>query len=193
MAGRRLKMKPRSDFIKRLAQAPTLNAIEELIWNAFDERAKTVEISLEVNELEAVNRIVIRDDGQSLPYENAAEAFENLGSSNKTCRTLEKGEHLHGRRGEGRNKALSLGHNVEWRFTYLKDGKRFTYKVIGTAGREDPFYLTDQHDAADDEQVGCIVTISDIEKSHHRLLHDGARQEWPRSSPLFCYSIQTDG
>lgn len=98
MKGRRLKLKTRSDFVKRLAQAPMMSALEELIWNAFDERARNVNVSLTRNELQAIDLIEITDDGQSMPYEYAAEAFENLGSSNKVSRTLESGERLHGRK-----------------------------------------------------------------------------------------------
>jgi hypothetical protein len=116
-------------------------------------------------------------DGQSLPHEQAAAAFENLGNSNKISRTLETGERLHGRRGEGRHKSLSLGRNVEWRFTYAHDGRRSTYQIVGSAGREDPFFLTDPEPAADGEQVGCTVTISEIDKSLHRLLYPKARYE----------------
>jgi len=177
MRGRRLKLKTRPDFVKRLTQSPVMIALDELIWNAFDERARTVEISLDVNKLDAVDQIEIRDDGQSLAYDQAAGAFEYLGQSNKTSRTLESGERLHGRRGEGRHKALSLGNKVVWHFTYRKGQKAFAYKVIGTAGREDPFYLTPESLVTGDQTVGCTVTITDIQKSHHKLLYPSTRRE----------------
>lgn len=177
MRGRRLKLKARADFVKRLMQAPAMAALEELIWNAFDERACNVIVSLTKNDLEAVDKIEIVDDGQSLPFDRAAEAFENLGESNKLSRKLESGERLHGRRGEGRHKAFSLGASVEWQFTYEKDSKRFTYFIRGNAGREDPFFLTSESPASAGQQVGCRVTISKIKGSLHRLLYTSARRE----------------
>lgn len=116
MKGRRLKVKMRKDFIARLSQAPMMNSLEELIWNSFDERAQTVRVVLSPNKLDGVEKIEIQDDGQSLPYDRAAEAFENLGCSNKPGRTLATGEPLHGRKGVGRHKALSLGNHASMAF-----------------------------------------------------------------------------
>jgi Histidine kinase-, DNA gyrase B-, and HSP90-like ATPase len=176
MKGRRLKLKTRSDFVQRLTQAPMMGALEELIWNCFDERSHTVQVSLKVNELGGVDEIEIADDGQSLPYERAAEAFENLGCSNKVTRTLESGERLHGRKGEGRHKALSLGNCVTWHFTYNKTGQHFSYEIIGSAGREDPFFLTTEERVEKNNSVGCRVTITDIAKSLHALTQADARR-----------------
>ena len=61
MTGRRLKLKTRSDFVQRLTQAPIMTALEELIWNAFDERARKVEVSLKQNRLKAIDQIVITE------------------------------------------------------------------------------------------------------------------------------------
>lgn len=177
MAGRRLKLKTKSDFVTRLSEAPMLTALEELIWNAFDERAKTVLVSLVRNELDGVDRIEIRDDGCGLEYQSAAEAFENLGCSNKSARTLETGERLHGRKGEGRHKALSLGDHVVWQFTYDNRGKRFRYEINGTAGREDPFYLTEERAASVTDPTGCAVTITKIRRSLNQLMQPDARRE----------------
>ena len=177
MDGRRLKLKTRSDFVQRLTQSPILVALEELIWNSFDERAHTVRVSLKVSGLDAVDEIEILDDGQSLPYENAGEAFENLGRSNKVTRTLESGERLHGRKGEGRHKALSLGGCVTWHFTYKKHGKLFSYEIVGTSGREDPFFLTNEKPADNGARVGCRVTITQIAKSLYSLTQADARQQ----------------
>ena len=46
LKGRRLKLKAQKDFIDRLSQAPKLSALEELVWNAFDERARSVTVDL---------------------------------------------------------------------------------------------------------------------------------------------------
>ena len=115
--GRRLTVKAQPDFLDRLAQAPRLAALEELIWNAFDECAHNVSVEFTTNAMLGIDEIIIVDDGNSLKYERAAEAFENLGKSNKVGRSLETGERLHGRKGEGRYKALSLGNEVIWQFT----------------------------------------------------------------------------
>lgn len=163
--GRRLKLKAQRDFIDRLSQAPKLAALEELVWNSFDERARNVVVEMIVNPMGGVDKIMITDDGNSLRYEDAAAAFENLGKSNKVERSLESGERLHGRKGEGRHKALSLGNTVTWKFTFGGIRDRYCFEVIGSAHRQDPFFLTDKRPATRSDRVGCQVTITDIEKS----------------------------
>jgi hypothetical protein len=168
LKGRRLTLRAQKDFIDRLSQAPRLSALEELIWNAFDERARNVMVQFHINGMDGVDRIVIADDGQSLSYDCAPGAFENLGKSNKANRSLEEGERLHGRKGEGRHKAFSLGNTVTWFFTYPKNGLIYSYKIVGSAHRE----------PADPAQaVGCTVTITDIEKSLYALTTSEARHQ----------------
>ena len=177
LKGRRLKLKAQKDFIDRLSQAPKLSALEELVWNAFDERARNVAVDFELNGMNGIDTIKIVDNGQSLPYDHAPEAFENLGKSNKVNRSLEEGERLHGRKGEGRHKAFSLGNTVTWRFTYAKNGSRYSYQVVGSAHRENPFYLTVEEPAGPAESIGCTVTITDIEKSLYTLTTPDARHQ----------------
>lgn len=177
LKGRRLRLKAQKDFIERLSQAPKLSALEELIWNAFDERAKNVAVTFEVNRMGGVDKITIVDDGQSLAYDCAPEAFENLGKSNKVTRTLEQGERLHGRKGEGRHKAFSLGDTVTWRFVYAKNRTRYSYQVIGSAHRDNPFYLTEEQSVGLAEPIGCTVTITEIEKSLYTLTTPDARRQ----------------
>jgi hypothetical protein len=47
--GRCLRVKAQKDFIDRLSQAPKLAALEELVWNAFDERARNVAVTFDPN------------------------------------------------------------------------------------------------------------------------------------------------
>ena len=134
-------------------------------------------LTFEINGMDGVDTIKIVDDGQSLAYDSAPEAFENLGKSNKVTRTLEKGERLHGRKGEGRHKAFSLGNTVTWQFTYAKNRTRYSYKVIGSAHRDNPFFLTVEQPAGPAESIGCTVTITDIEKSLYTLTTSDARHQ----------------
>lgn len=171
MTGRRLKLVAREDFVRRLSQASANDAMEELIWNAFDENARSVAVELKEGELGRVEEITVIDDGDGLPYSRAAEAFQNLGQSNKVSRRLNTGESLHGQKGEGRHKALSLGSHVTWRFRYRRDEGHFSFDIEGTAGRPDPFYLTSEGPIDATEGAGCTVTISGIQKSRHSLLY----------------------
>ncbi|QDT42697.1 hypothetical protein Pan241w_27850 [Gimesia alba] len=170
MAGKRLKLEAKEDFVKRLCQASPLDAIEELIWNSFDENAKEVEVSFKLNQLDGIEEINIEDNGHSLSYLDAAEKFTNLGQSDKVNRRRSTGEHLHGRRGEGRHKALSIGEQVTWRFTYYKGKTLYVYEIIGTSNRSDPFYLCEEKKAPPGSFCGCLVTINKINKRLGSLL-----------------------
>jgi len=177
MGGRRLKPKVHADFLSRIMQANALEALEELIWNAFDERATQVEIQIDRNELQGVDGIKVVDNGTSLPFARAAEKFESLGNSDKVHRQLETGVRLHGRLGQGRHKALAIGNQCTWAFTYRKSkAGLFTYQVEGTAGRSDPFYLLDEHPAPRGGRHGCVVSIGQISRSHHNLLLEESRR-----------------
>src|SRR5262245_11285426 len=109
MAGHRIKLVLRPDFIRRLSNAGAIEALVELIWNSFDEDARTVEVRVTATKLDGVECIEIADDGNSRTPDTAEQAFSQLGGSDKRNRTLESGEALHGRHNQGRFKAFSLG------------------------------------------------------------------------------------
>lgn len=177
MAGRRLHPKLFPDFVARITNASPLDALEELIWNAFDELATRVEIRVKRNRLGGVDEILVTDNGTSLSYADAPAKFESLGNSDKQSRQLETGAKLHGRLGQGRHKALSLGAACEWTFTYAKrHGHLSTYRIEGTAGRSDPFYLHAESAAAPGIERGCSVRITQISRSLHFLITPDARR-----------------
>lgn len=177
MTGERLSTRPCSDFITRLAQSPPMPAIEELIWNAFDENARNVNVDVEFNALGGASKITICDDGRGMSHANARSAFGDLGNSSKKNRKLDSGFQLHGSKGEGRLKALSLGGSVTWTFTYAESQRRYRFEITGTAGREDPFYLTSKEEVAEDTPCGCTVVIREITRSLAVLRSDDALRE----------------
>ena len=176
--GRRLKLTPQADFIQRMAQASPIDAVEELIWNGLDERAKSVTVQLKKTALDDIKEVTITDNGNSLPFEHAEEAFSSLGNSRKQNRVLEHGQTQHGRLGQGRHKAFSLGQQVIWKFTYQRQsGEKYCYSVEGTAGVNEPFYLTDEVSAKADAAIGCVVTIKKITRKLITLLHPKTHRE----------------
>lgn len=88
----------------------------ELVWNAFDEDAKTVTISVDYNELSALALIHVEDDGTGMNRQRAERAFSRVGDSWKLMpgTKSESGRPVHGRHGRGRYAAFSLGAAVNW-------------------------------------------------------------------------------
>ncbi len=176
--GRQLPLIPRSDFIQRLSQSSPIDAIEELIWNGLDEAATTVVVSFELSPIKGVDKISIEDNGKGLEFLHADDAFGGLGSSRKRTRHAEAGILVHGRLGQGRHKAFSIGAKVVWEFVYLNEMKeKFRFKIEGTAGQDKPFYLHDEARVSDSIPTGCKVTITGIQKPLTKLLDKTSHSE----------------
>ena len=83
----------------------------ELIWNGFDEDATEVNISVTRNDLQAVDSVVIEDNGRGIGLMAASREFARVGDSWKARpgTTSEGGRPVHGRLGRGRYAAFSIG------------------------------------------------------------------------------------
>ena len=55
--GKRLKPRIQADHVERIGNASPLDAVEELIYNAFDEKATSVEVILKHGELRWWDRL----------------------------------------------------------------------------------------------------------------------------------------
>src|SRR6202030_78886 len=108
-----------------------VQAIAELIWNAVDADATAVNIEFEPDGIGGISKIVVADNGDGIPREEAPQLFKNLGGSWKAQRlgTRRLNRMLHGREGRGRFKAFALGGVVDWRIIYEKGGAPFRYDV----------------------------------------------------------------
>src|SRR5665647_1889931 len=90
--------------------APT--GLCELIWNAFDEDAENVEVSIEYTPMQAIDHVLISDDGNGMSMDAAMRGFLNVGDSWKAMpgTTSEvKKRPVHGKYGRGRYTAFSIG------------------------------------------------------------------------------------
>ncbi|WP_345345192.1 ATP-binding protein [Rhodococcus olei] len=92
----------------------------ELTWNAFDEDAKRVTISIEDNEMGSLDQVVVEDDGTGMDVMTVTREFAKVGDSSKATIHGSKsngGRPVHGRLGRGRYSAFSIGHSVTWEST----------------------------------------------------------------------------
>ncbi|WP_375385780.1 ATP-binding protein [uncultured Microbacterium sp.] len=88
----------------------------ELVWNAFDEDAKLVTISVERGPLGGIEGVRVVDDGKGMNRERAESAFSHVGDSWKLApgTTSANGRPVHGKYGRGRYAAFSIGSLVRW-------------------------------------------------------------------------------
>lgn len=146
------------DHIELIAKAKPLNAIAELIWNAYDADATEVRVDFEEGDITKLGLIRVTDNGTGIPYDHALEFFKNIGGSwKRTKRRTNAGRPIHGLKGQGRIKAFALGTNVVWHSSC--EGKY--YSIRGNNNNLKKFELSDLAPATD---RGCTVEITDILK-----------------------------
>ncbi len=70
------------DHVLRLArrQDPR-GAVAEMIWNALDAEASVVEVEIQANDIEGVDRVIVRDNGHGMPAASCGSYFGDLGGS----------------------------------------------------------------------------------------------------------------
>jgi len=97
----------------------SFDGLTQIIYNSLDANASEVEIFITENEISGIETIKVVDNGIGIPApdkKNPKDPFLNLGFSNKSISDQNIfGRNIHGKAGEGRFKAYTLGHNLEWK------------------------------------------------------------------------------
>lgn len=166
------------DFLERQAKAKPVQAIAELVWNGLDADAARVDVELEYGEL-GMTKIVVRDNGLGIPYDEAPKLFTRLGGSWKKPggHTKTKNRMLHGYEGRGRFKVFTLGRVADWRVTYKTEGgelRRYGIAMLEDNIRE--VRVTDEEIAASGP-TGVEITVTELHREYRSLDPDNAVQE----------------
>ena len=164
------------DFLESLTNAKPLDGLAEMIWNGFDADASHVQVFLEINGMDGIESIKVRDYGYGIDREKVENYFGNLGESWKKAQYRQNGRALHGKNGKGRFKAFSLGERIEWFTSYKHDGKTYSYKIKGSAQTLDDFDISDPVESKP-SAIGTEVTIYNLRKDFRSLRQDSAPQE----------------
>lgn len=164
------------DFLETLTNAKPLDALAEIIWNGFDAEANHVQVFFELNEMDAIESIKVRDYGYGIDREKVERYFGNLGDSWKKAQHRQNGRALHGKNGRGRFKAFGLGDLIEWDTSYKHDGKIYSYRIKGSSQTLDDFDISDPVESKS-SIVGTEVLIYNVKKDFRSLKHDSAPQE----------------
>jgi hypothetical protein len=181
----RVTVQVRRDHLERLAGVNPIEGIAELVWNSLDADARKVEIRLVQNNLLGIEVVEVIDDGGGIPYSDVESAFRNLGNSLKKHKFLTNGNrHIHGKRGQGRFRAFSIGNHIEWDTRSKLNGGVEGHVIIGDQSQLGTFVTSDKPTILKGGTVGTRVTITDIlpnaeaaltsEKSRLRLTEEFA-------------------
>ena len=179
MANHSYSVEVQSDFLEKITRAKPIQALAEFIWNSLDADASTVDVNIEQNELGAMSKIIVRDNGTGMEYEMAPELFKSLGGSWKRsgATTKKEGRYLHGQDGRGRFKAFALGRIAEWDVTYRKGKAVSAFTVTMTVANMKEVVISDEEDAVAEKRPGVTLTISEMHKDYRSLTSAAGLQE----------------
>lgn len=157
------------DFINRTLTGRPVQALTELVWNAFDADAENVYVKLNHNEL-GLESVEVIDDGSGIDRSKLTDFFKSLGVSWKKSKILtDSGRYLHGKLGQGRLKAFVVGRSVEWITTFKNSVGQFeSYSISGLADNPKKFPFTDSTEVSSGK-TGTKVVIREFKKQHSEL------------------------
>lgn len=159
----RLRVELDKTFLERLRTSPR-KGVSELVWNALDADAETIQVEFDVNEVGGVTAITVTDDGHGMTTEEASEAFRRLGGSWKatTDATRTKRRALHGREGRGRFLAAKIAGRARWTsIARCTDGEN--HKTIVEIYRRSLDDVDIRGEGTTHEPSGTVVVLSDFD------------------------------
>lgn len=185
------------DFLQRISSTGPVKALAELIWNGLDSGSPSVEVEFTKNRIGEIDEIRVIDKGEGIPHDEAPTLFGKLGDSWKKQIGRKYGRALHGKNGQGRLHAFSLGNQVVWHTCYSKNGNVFGYKLSGEVGGLTRMRATSPKHANSSE-TGTMVVVNAINASLGALTSDHAHTEFtqlfaPYLSQYPNVTIRIDG
>lgn len=167
------------DHVLRLAKRKDpRGAVAEMVWNALDAEASLVEVDIQANDIEGVDRVIVRDNGHGMPAASCRTYFGDLGGSWKASAKVSPNlrRPMHGRSGQGRLRAYALGQLIRWSSVAdsLTGGRE---KTVITADASSPtdFAITGPHPTQ--EPTGTIFD-SRLPAENADRLNDDSTATW---------------
>lgn len=147
--------------IRQYSKKPAVAAVTELIWNALDANATEVSVDLERTESGAIERISVVDNGDGFDLDVAKLAFGEYGDTWKAKRTKTVGDKriLHGKKGEGRLFAFSLGDEVTWQSRAVSGGEVRVTRVASHLSNPQKWDIDDLGEIDRSIGTGTVVSI----------------------------------
>lgn len=112
-----LELETSDDLIGRLAyEGDPVRALVELIWNAIDAEATSVEVTFERSDMDAIIGVSVDDNGHGISSDEVKTTFGRIGDSwkRRSARSKNQKRALHGQFGQGRLRVFALGSRVRW-------------------------------------------------------------------------------
>lgn len=176
------KIAAADDHLKRMVgnTKPVLG-LAELVWNAVDANATAVQITVKRTVADAVDEVIVVDDGHGFSAAEVKDLFGEVGGSWKfhapNHKTRDGARILHGQKGEGRWKAFAMGDRVVWEsVTASGDGDpNQLVRVVMSQRSLDEYDWTGPSDT--ERPVGTTVTVIAGMKQPNTLLTENAQHD----------------
>lgn len=154
------KVKLTSEGLKNsLKHYDIKDSIVEYVWNGFDANAKKIDIVTEKNELDAITKISIKDDGFGIDYNELENKFGPAYVSEKKGKTDAESLNIKGKKGVGRYSFYEIASSASWETTFKSaDSKNKTYIVNIKANDLVNYIPTEPKETS--SNTGTIVTLS---------------------------------
>ncbi|WP_282677197.1 ATP-binding protein [Serratia marcescens] len=173
------------DHLEDISAAKPIPAISEIIWNAFDSKSPSVKVLFYKDEnTNTIEKILIKDEGDGIPYDKAEILFGNLGESWKKEARKNGDRSLHGQYGRGRFRAFALGEQVIWRTSSISNGKFIGYSIKGHVNNIKRFEVSEAQDV-ESTAKGTSVEIFNLTKSVNSLCTETAKHAITKEYALF--------
>ncbi len=173
-----LKIKAADDHLKRMIGSKPGHGLAELVWNAVDANATNVDITVTRTAADAVDKVVVRDNGHGFEASKITELFGSVGGSWKHSaanrKTKDGKRILHGDKGEGRWKAFALGDRIEWESVTSGTDDQPNQKVRVKMSEQELGEVEWEDSKDTDDPVGTTTTVVAGMKQPNALLADSA-------------------
>jgi hypothetical protein len=138
-----------------------------------------------------MSKIIVYDDGNGIPRDQAKLLFGHLGGSWKRMkrRTESKDRMVHGQEGRGRYKAFALGKTADWKVCHLSQGQPKSYTISLLESDLKDVAISDEQ-GAPGHKPGVIVEISDLKRDFARLHSDSGLQELAEIFALYLINYR---
>ena len=140
-------------------------SISEFIWNGFDAKASTIELSYEIYQNKNEGRfrkLEIKDNGSGINHDKLKTTFEPIFDSEKLNNNYSKDHHsaIHGKNGVGRLTFYTFSNSAKWHSVYNKDGTNFEYENEIEAKKLDFFSGLEQKIKETNKETGTTAIFS---------------------------------
>ena len=146
------------------------SVISELVANAWDADATTVEITLDEGKVSESTKIVVADNGYGMSYDTIQDKYLRVGRKrrNEEPETTAKGRKVMGRKGIGKLSVFGVATNAE--IKTVMQGKMTVFQInvddmIKEARNNRKYYPdTKRRDSATDEEQGTAITLTSLKR-----------------------------